>query len=109
MANHSPSVSLMNNIPGTWLYPSIEPYNAGRLQVSPVHEIYFEESGNPAGKPVIFLHGGPGGGSDPKQRRYACKAVDRARYREGQSLDRRRSPGSTALPRSSRPGRHRGS
>ena len=54
----------------TWLYPPIEPYNTGRLQVSPVHEIYFEESGNPSGKPVIFLHGGPGGGSDPKQRRF---------------------------------------
>jgi proline iminopeptidase len=45
--------------PVTWLYPSIEPYNIGRLQVSLVHEIYFEESGNPTGKPVIFLHGGP--------------------------------------------------
>jgi len=56
--------------PVTWLYPPIEPYNTGRLQVSPIHEIYFEESGNPSGKPVIFLHGGPGGGSDPKQRRF---------------------------------------
>ena len=56
--------------PVSWLYPPIEPYNTGRLQVSSLHEIYFEESGNPAGKPVVFLHGGPGGGSDPKQRRY---------------------------------------
>src|SRR5262249_55017620 len=56
--------------PVTWLYPPIEPYNTGRLQVSPLHELYFEESGNPKGKPVIFLHGGPGGGSDPKQRRF---------------------------------------
>jgi len=56
--------------PLTWLYPPIEPYNTGRLRVSPVHEIYFEESGNPAGKPVVFLHGGPGGGSEPKQRRF---------------------------------------
>src|ERR1017187_2958925 len=56
--------------PVTWLYPPIEPYNTGRLQVSPIHEIYLEESGNPSGKPVIFLHGGPGGGSDPKQRRF---------------------------------------
>src|ERR1700691_622230 len=54
----------------TWLYPPLEPYNTGRLRVSPVHEIYFEESGNPSGKPVVFLHGGPGGGSDPKQRRF---------------------------------------
>lgn len=56
--------------PLTWLYPEIEPYRTGRLQVSDLHEIYFEESGNPSGKPVLFVHGGPGGGSDPKQRRF---------------------------------------
>jgi proline iminopeptidase len=38
--------------------------------VSGGHELYFEESGNPAGKPVVFLHGGPGGGTEPKQRRF---------------------------------------
>jgi proline iminopeptidase len=52
------------------LYPEIEPYRTGRLRVSDVHELYFEESGNPAGKPVVFLHGGPGGGTEPKHRRY---------------------------------------
>jgi len=51
--------------PVTWLYPPIEPYNTGPAPFSPVHEIYFEESGNPSGKPVVFLHGGPAGGSDP--------------------------------------------
>jgi proline iminopeptidase len=56
--------------PLTWHYPPIEPYNTGRLKVSDLHEIYFEESGNPRGKPVVFLHGGPGGGSEPKQRRF---------------------------------------
>jgi proline iminopeptidase len=56
--------------PLTWLYPPIEPYSTGRLKVSPVHEIHFEESGRPDGKPAIFLHGGPGGGIDPKQRRF---------------------------------------
>jgi proline iminopeptidase len=56
--------------PVTWLYPAIEPYDTGRLQVSPIHELYYEQSGNPGGKPVVFLHGGPGGGSDPKQRRF---------------------------------------
>ena len=56
--------------PSTWLYPPVEAYNTGRLRVSELHEIYYEESGNPAGKPVVFLHGGPGGGSDPKQRRF---------------------------------------
>ncbi len=52
------------------LYPPIEPYRTGRLKVSPVHELYFEESGNPKGKPVVFVHGGPGAGTDGKQRRF---------------------------------------
>ena len=52
------------------LYPEIEPHRSGMLKVSDLHEIYWEESGNPDGKPVVFVHGGPGGGSDPKYRRY---------------------------------------
>jgi proline iminopeptidase len=56
--------------PLTWLYPPINYYKTGKLRVSERHEIYYEESGNPKGKPVVFLHGGPGGGSDPKQRRF---------------------------------------
>jgi proline iminopeptidase len=52
------------------LYPPIEPFRTGFLRVSDVHEIYFEESGNPDGKPVVFLHGGPGGGTDPKMRTF---------------------------------------
>ena len=52
------------------LYPELEPYRTGRLKVSDVHEIYFEESGNPDGKPAIFVHGGPGGGCTPTHRRY---------------------------------------
>lgn len=59
------------------LYPEIEPYRTGRLRVSDLHDIYFEESGNPQGKPVVFVHGGPGGGTEPKQRRY----FDPAAYR----------------------------
>ncbi|MFO0618264.1 MAG: prolyl aminopeptidase [Polyangiaceae bacterium] len=51
-------------------YPPIEPYNQGFLQVSDVHRIYFEESGNPKGKAAVFVHGGPGGGTDAKQRRF---------------------------------------
>jgi proline iminopeptidase len=51
-------------------YPQIKPYNSGTLRVSPVHELYYEESGNPKGKPVVFLHGGPGGGTDAKMRRF---------------------------------------
>jgi len=56
--------------PLTWLYPPVEAYRTGRLKVGNGHDLYFEESGNPQGKPVVFLHGGPGGGSDPKQRRF---------------------------------------
>ncbi len=52
------------------LYPPIEPYHLGRLGVDAQHDLYFEQSGNPAGKPVVFLHGGPGGGTDPKHRRF---------------------------------------
>jgi proline iminopeptidase len=66
MRNNRVPESVMKD-PVTWLYPPLEPYNTGRLPVSPIHEIYFEESGNPSGKPAVFLHGGPGGGSAPKQ------------------------------------------
>ncbi|HVC00737.1 MAG TPA: prolyl aminopeptidase [Steroidobacteraceae bacterium] len=52
------------------LYPAIEPYRRGHLRVSDVHEIYFEECGNPAGKPAVFLHGGPGAGSDVRARQF---------------------------------------
>jgi proline iminopeptidase len=52
------------------LYPAIEPYKTGRLKVSKTHEIYYEESGNPKGKPAVFVHGGPGGGTEPRQRRF---------------------------------------
>src|SRR4051812_49337004 len=51
-------------------FPAIQPFFTGRLKVSGGHELYFEESGNPKGKPVVFLHGGPGGGTEPKQRRF---------------------------------------
>lgn len=52
------------------LYPPIEPYRQETLQVSDLHTIYFEESGNPQGKPVVVLHGGPGGGTIPQYRQY---------------------------------------
>jgi len=50
-------------------YPEITPYRTGRLQVSDLHEIYYEECGNPDGKPALVLHGGPGGGCNPTMRR----------------------------------------
>jgi proline iminopeptidase len=51
------------------LYPEIEPYQTGHLDVGDGHSLYWELSGNPEGKPVVFLHGGPGGGSSPDHRR----------------------------------------
>jgi proline iminopeptidase len=50
-------------------YPDVQPYRRGRLRVSDLHEMYFEECGNPEGKPVVVLHGGPGGGISPFLRR----------------------------------------
>jgi proline iminopeptidase len=52
------------------LYPPVRPYRRGWLRVSPRHELYFEECGNPQGKPAVFLHGGPGGGTTPAMRRF---------------------------------------
>jgi proline iminopeptidase len=54
----------------TQMYPEIEAYNSGFLNVSELHTLYYEEAGNPAGKPVVFLHGGPGGGLMDNYRRY---------------------------------------
>ena len=51
------------------LYPEIQPYQTGQLDVGDGHNLYWELSGNPNGKPVVFLHGGPGGGSSPEHRR----------------------------------------
>ncbi len=58
------------------LYPDFEPYKSGMLEVGDGHSLYWELSGNSAGKPVVFLHGGPGGGSSPAHRRQ----FDPARY-----------------------------
>jgi proline iminopeptidase len=54
----------------TELYPAIEPYASGMLSVDATHAIYWEQSGNPAGVPVLFLHGGPGAGASPTHRRF---------------------------------------
>lgn len=52
------------------LYPAIESFETGFLKVPDGHDLYYELSGNPQGKPVVFLHGGPGGGTSPQQRRF---------------------------------------
>jgi proline iminopeptidase len=52
------------------LYPSSRPFQKGRLRVSDLHELYYEQCGNPQGKPAVFLHGGPGGGVNASMRRF---------------------------------------
>jgi proline iminopeptidase len=59
------------------LYPPLAPYQSGFLRVSALHEIYFEQSGNAQGAAALFLHGGPGGGTEAKMRRF----FDPRRYR----------------------------
>jgi proline iminopeptidase len=61
----------------SFLYPPIEPHAQGWLDTPSVHRIYWETSGNPAGIPVVFIHGGPGSGTSPLQRRF----FDPVRYR----------------------------
>jgi proline iminopeptidase len=60
-----------------WLYPAIEPFEHGRLDVGDGHTLYYEQCGNPDGRPALFVHGGPGGGGDTNARRF----FDPARYR----------------------------
>ena len=59
------------------LYPDLEPYDSGTLKVSSRHTLHYEQCGNPDGKPVVLLHGGPGAGCSPKMRRFH----DPAKYR----------------------------
>ncbi|WP_310467157.1 prolyl aminopeptidase [Sphingomonas sp.] len=66
----------MNTADRRTLYPEFEPRETGMLDVGDGHSLYWELSGNPDGKPVVFLHGGPGGGSSPAHRRQ----FDPARY-----------------------------
>lgn len=66
-----------NTSENTLMFAPIEPYRHGMLAVDDVHTLYWEESGNPEGQPVLFLHGGPGGGTSPTHRRF----FDPAHYR----------------------------
>jgi len=59
------------------LHPVVKPYDTGYLRVSSTHEIYYEQCGNPRGKPAVFVHGGPGAGSGPSARGF----FDPKRYR----------------------------
>ena len=57
-------------MPAKDLFPEIEPYDKGFLQLSAPHRMYYEQSGNPGGVPVVFLHGGPGAGANSTHRRF---------------------------------------
>ena len=61
---------MRNNHSTTVLYPEIEPYDYGMLEVGDGNTIYWETCGNPSGKPVVVLHGGPGSGCTPSMRRF---------------------------------------
>jgi proline iminopeptidase len=67
---HAPALVNADGTPRRGLYPACEANYTSYLRVSATHELYFEESGNPSGVPVIFLHGGPGSGTEPNQRRF---------------------------------------
>lgn len=72
--NHSkktpPTAAQERRTPLRELYPEISPYSTGFLSVDDIHTLYWEQSGNPDGVPIVFLHGGPGGGSSPTHRRF---------------------------------------
>jgi proline iminopeptidase len=57
-------------MPAKDLFPEIEPYDKGFLQLSAPHRMYYEQCGNPRGVPVVFLHGGPGAGANSTHRRF---------------------------------------
>ncbi|BBP44328.1 prolyl aminopeptidase [Thiosulfativibrio zosterae] len=61
----------------TLLFPHLEPYSQHSLQVDSIHHLHLEECGNPQGIPVLFVHGGPGGGYGPIHRRYFDPSVYR--------------------------------
>src|SRR5688572_32891499 len=59
-ARRSQTIIALIMQPMRTLYDPIEPYDSGHISVSEVHQLYYEQCGNPHGKPVVFLHGGPG-------------------------------------------------
>lgn len=59
------------------LFPEIEPFDSGHLAVDGLHSVYYEQCGNPRGKPTLFVHGGPGGGASVVHRRFWDPAVYR--------------------------------
>lgn len=65
-----PTSNMSEPAPRQTLYPPIEPFSNSKLQVSDTHSVYYEVSGKPDGLPICFVHGGPGGGTEPAHRRF---------------------------------------
>ncbi|HLQ25518.1 MAG TPA: prolyl aminopeptidase [Acidiferrobacterales bacterium] len=77
------------------LYAALEPYAHGRLPVGHGHELYYEQCGNPAGAPAVVLHGGPGSGCSPTQRRFFDPAYYRVVLFDQRGCGRSRPSGAT--------------
>jgi len=77
------------------LFPPIEPYQSGMLPLDGLHAVYWEQSGNPAGLPAVFLHGGPGAGATPTHRRFFDPAVYRIVVFDQRGAGRSTPPGET--------------
>lgn len=70
------------------LYPPISPNKSGYLKVSDLHTIHYQEYGNPKGKPVLFVHGGPGAGTSPKVMHTSVYfLLDHPKHGNGRPLD----------------------
>ena len=80
------------------LYPALEPYDHGYLPPDGEHAVYYEQCGNPEGNPAVFVHGGPGGGSDSESKPPSLALSDLpASFAPGQSIwmpPSRRAPSS---------------
>jgi len=85
----------LNGNSGDGLYPPIAPFSEQFLPVSPFHRIYLEQSGNPSGVPVLFLHGGPGSQTSAEHRRYFDPAFYRAVLFDQRGCGRSTPPGGT--------------
>jgi len=70
MERSTPAPAAMSAAGRRGLYPEVEPFSAGWLPTGGLHEIYYEECGAPSGKPVVVLHGGPGGAINTTMRRF---------------------------------------
>jgi len=70
MSSSSTPVNVVDPYADTLLFPPIQPYNTGMLEVSDIHSLAYSVYGDPKGKPVLFIHGGPGGKTSPACARY---------------------------------------